>query len=72
MEKFLTVLDLLENRMGMEWDYVEKESENSCRFDFAGGELSLWVNNFEGNVSAEGQYPRGMKEALMNEGVKIY
>ena len=45
MEKFLTVLDLLENRMGMEWDYVEKESENSCRFDFAGGELSLWVNN---------------------------
>ena len=53
MEKFLTVLDVLENKTDIEWDYVEREGENSCRFDFNGGEYSLWVNNFEGNVSAE-------------------
>ena len=69
MEKYLTVLEYLETEIDLDWVDVEREGENSRRFDFGNMGLSLWVNHDMGEVSAEGAFPLGIKKVLWDLGV---
>ena len=49
-----------------DWDYIESEEGLAVRYDFKGGNLSLWIYK---SGTAEGHCPKSLKKELENSNI---
>ena len=55
-----------------DWSYVESEGENDLRFDWDGGQQSMWIRNYGSKgYEVDGTCPPRVKRYLIQQGYNM-